>query len=281
MPYGYMEGQAGSGTKNGWGQYSLSIMFNAQSAGGVQRLQNENLAIHGGKVTLTASQGSIVTTGPVGTKNTATQTLSPAGYDHNYRAWWLQANASQQAQITMNVTSGSLVNPTFRVKGLTQLPALVKYNGTTLTANVDYYASYDKTNSEGWVTLIKNVSGSNTILIQASSNIVISSATVTPTSVSNKSSVALTFSVTATATGTMSTVKLDLSSIGGGSAVTMTSAGSNTYTYTYTMPAGVTPAVLSIPVTAIDILSNTQSSSIALTVTSVLLQQPMMVQSVQ
>ena len=269
MPYGYMEGQSGSGTKNGWGQYSLSIMFDAQSAGGVLRLQNENLAIHGGKVIVTASQGSVVTTGPIGTKNPSLQTLSPAGYDHNYRAWWLQSNISQQSQITMNVTSGSLLNPTFRIKGMNQAPAMVVYNGTTLTSNTDYFASYDATNSEAWVTLVKNVSGSNTILFQGSANIVISSLSVSPSSLSNYSSTILNFSVSASSTGgIVNSVKLNLSSIGGGSAVSMTLSSGNTYTCSYTLPAGQAIGSKSIPVTVTDNLSNTQTSAISLTITS-------------
>ena len=57
MPYGYMNGGnhvnnggAGmmSGTKNGWGQYSLSIIFDAMSEDGVKRVRNENSSIHNG-----------------------------------------------------------------------------------------------------------------------------------------------------------------------------------------------------------------------------------------
>ena len=266
MPYGYLNGQTGTGTKSGWGQYSLSIMFDAKSAGGVQRLQNENIAIQNGNVSVTATLGSVVTSGPVGTKNPATQTLSPAGYDHNYRTWWLQADASRQSQVTMNVTSATLMNPTFRIKGMTQVPAVVKYNGTALTSNVDYYASYYAANGEVWLTLLKNVTGSNTLFVQQSGAITISNATVTPSSVSNNAASNLTFAVTAI--GTISAVKLNLTPIGGGAAVAMTSAGGNNYTLSYTMAAGIATGTYAIPVTVTDNLSNTQTASIALTVTS-------------
>ena len=266
MPYGYLNGQTGTGTKSGWGQYSLSIMFDAKSAGGVQRLQNENIAIQNGKVSLTATLGSVVTTGPVGTKNPATQTLSPAGYDHNYRTWWLQADASNQSQITMNVTAATLMNPAFRIKGMTQVPAIVKYNGTVLVSNVDYYASYYAANGEVWLTLLKNVTGTNTLFVQQNGAITISSATVTPASVSNNASSNLAFAVTAI--GTITSVKLNLTSIGGGSAVSMVSAGGNNYTLSYAMAAGVATGTYAIPVTVTDNLSNTQTTSITLTVTS-------------
>jgi|GEM_PF-3448745 len=266
MPYGYVNGQTGCGTKAGWGQYSLSIMFDAKSAGGVQRLQNENVAIQNNQVTITATQGSVVTTGPVGTKNPATQSLSPAGYDHNYRTWWLQADGSNQSQITMNVTSATLVNPAFRIKGMTKVPDIVKYNNVSLTSNVDYYASYYAGNGEVWLTLIKNVTGSNTLQVQQNGAITVSAATVTPSSVSNNTASSLVFNVTAAGSGIG--VKLNLTSIGGGAAVSMTSAGGNNYTYSFPLAAGVVTGVYTIPVTITDNLSNTQTTSIPVTITS-------------
>lgn len=266
MPYGYLEGQAGSGTKSGWGQYSLSIMFDAKTAAGVQRLKTENLAIQNGQVTLAATLGSVVTTGPVGTKNPTLQTLSPVGYDHNYRTWWLQADASKQSQITMNVTSATLVNPTFRIKGMTAVPGIVKFNGTALVSNVDYYASFESSASEVWLTLIKNVTGSNTLLVQESGTINITTATVTPSSVSNNTATTLAFAVSAT--GTITSVKLNLTAIGGGAAVSMTTAGGNNYTLSYLMAAGVVTGTYAIPVTVTDNLANVQTGSITLTVRS-------------
>ena len=269
MPYGYMEGAASTGTKGGFGQYSVSVMFDALSTGGVDRLRTENAAIHSGSVVLTAIQGTVVTTGPVGTSNPATQTLSPAGYDHNYRAWWLQANVNEQAEVTMNVSSGVLKNPLFRVKGLSALPKVVRYNGTVLVENIDYYASFNVSTSEAWVTLAKSVSGSASILIQVNTlGASISAAAVTPATVLAGSGTQIVFSATASSlAGSISKMELDLTSVGG-SKVLMSSIGNNNYTYTYTVPNGVVLGAKQIVLTATDDKANTDTRNISLKISS-------------
>jgi hypothetical protein len=272
MPYGYMDGKpapglTSTGTKAGYGQYSLSVVFDALAAGGVKRIIAENRIIQN-TVTLTATLGSVVTTGPVGTANPTMQTLVPAGYDHNYRAWWLQGNTSDQAQVTMNVATGSLKNPTFRIKSFTQIPNVVMFNGNLLKANKDYYASYDATNTEAWVTLLKDVSGSNSILFQGnSSGITINSAKVTPASVSNNAIANLVFDVAATVGGTVKSVTLDLTAIGGGAAVAMTK-GTTNYGFTYAMPAGITLGSKTVTVTVTDNVGNTNTATIPVIITS-------------
>jgi hypothetical protein len=270
MPYGYMNGTGDGATavKNGWGQYSLSIVFDNYTEGGVKRVRDENRVIHNGNVTLTASVGSVVTTGPVGTANPATQTLSPAGFDHNYRTWWVQASGTGEANLTMAVNSGSLKHPTFRVKNMSGLPATVEYNGSAIVSGTDYYASYNSSTNEVWLTLIRTLSGSNTIRIvdATPSGITISAATVTPSTVYNNVANSLTFSVTATDDGSISTVMLNLSAIGGGTTVPMTLVSANTYSFTYNMAAGVSVGTKSIGVTVTDNASNTKTDNILLTV---------------
>ena len=274
MPYGYMEGMPPTGfsltgTKNGWGQYSLSIVFDALTTAGVKRVMGENRIIQNGNVSLSASIGSVVTSGQVGTKNPATQVLSPAGYDHNYRAWYVQTNGSDQVQVTMNVSSGSLTNPTFRIKNISQIPNNVTFNGNLLTENSDYYASYDGVNNEAWVTLLRNVTGSNTILIQGNTTgITIFSVNVNPSSVSNHSSTNLTFNITASATGTIKNITLDLSSLGGSNLATLSATGGNNYMLNYTLPSGIPTGIKSINVTASDLVNQVHTANITLTITS-------------
>ncbi|MFL5727951.1 MAG: T9SS type A sorting domain-containing protein, partial [Cytophagaceae bacterium] len=159
---------ASVGNKNGWGQYSVSVVLDAMSEAGVKRVRDENRAIQNGSVSLTANTGSIVTTGPVGTVNPATQTLSPAGYDHNYRTWWVNADASGNTDITMTVTGATLQNPTFRIKSSGSLPTSVKYNSTLLTDGVDYFASYNSSASEVWITIVRSVTGTANLQVSSS-----------------------------------------------------------------------------------------------------------------
>jgi hypothetical protein len=268
MPYGYMNGTSTAGTKNKWGQYSLSIVFDAQSENGVKRVRDENRVIQNGNVSLTASVGSVVTTGPVGTANPATQTLSPAGYDHNYRTWWAQAGGAGEVQLTMAVNSGVLANPTFRIKNMSALPGVVEYNSTALVSNTDYYASYNASTNEVWLTLIRNVSGSNTLrVVDANvSGIVIASASVTPSSVFNNVANNLSFVVDATDDGSVASVKLDLTAIGGGSAVDMTLVGVHVFNLSYTLPAGTSTGTKTIIATVTDNSGNQKTQNITLTV---------------
>ncbi len=270
MPYGYMNG-SGDGAaaiKSGWGQYSLSIVFDALAENGVKRVRDENRVIHNGNVSLTASAGTVVSTGPVGTANPNTQTLSPAGFDHNYRTWWAQANGSGEANLTMTVNSGVLKNPTFRIKNMSGLPGTVEYNGAAVVSGVDYFASFNSSTNEVWLTLKKDVSGAKTIRIvdAVPSGIVISSALVSPASVYNNVSTNLTFAVNATDDGSIASVKLDLTSIGGGSAVIMTLASASTYTYPYTLAAGASLGTKTIVVTVTDNSGNQKTELITLTV---------------
>jgi peptidoglycan/xylan/chitin deacetylase (PgdA/CDA1 family) len=105
------------------------------------------------------------------------------------------------------------------------------------------------------------------IVLKVSTGIVISSATVTPSVVSNNTSNNLSFAVTATDDGSISNVAIDLSPIGG-TAVTMTSAGGNNYTLSYNLPAGTSTGAKTFIVTAADNSGNTNTSTIPITITS-------------
>jgi hypothetical protein len=143
-------------TKNGWGQYSLSVVLDTKSEGGVTRLRNENLAIQSGKVSLTASVGQVAVEGPVGYANPNLQALSPAGFDHVFRVWLVRADGGRAA-FALDAAA-PIANPTFRVIGLGHAPR-VQIDGAAATADVDYFASLDTARSEVWLTLLKTLSG--------------------------------------------------------------------------------------------------------------------------
>jgi len=105
------------------------------------------------------------------------------------------------------------------------------------------------------------------IILKVSTGIVISSATVMPSVVSNSTSNNLAFAVTATDDGSISKVEIDLSSIGGGKTA-MTSAGGNNYTLSHNLPAGTSTGIKNLTVTATDNSGNTNTSTISMNVTS-------------
>ncbi len=106
------------------------------------------------------------------------------------------------------------------------------------------------------------------ITLKVSTGIVISSAAVTPSTVSNNTSNNLSFVVNATDDGSISKVEIDLSPVGGGAAVAMTSAGGNDYTLSYNLPAGTSTGTKNLTVTATDNSGNTNTSTISINVTS-------------
>lgn len=107
------------------------------------------------------------------------------------------------------------------------------------------------------------------IVLATSSNIVITSATVTPASVSNNALAPVTFDVTATATsGSIASVVLNLTSIGGGAAVSMTSSGATTWTKNFSIASGFPIGTYSVPVLVTDNLANTLPTTISISVTA-------------
>lgn len=172
VPYGWMNASGdaldGSFIKNGWGQYSLSIIFDAKADSGVMRIRDENRIIHTSGVTFAATVGTIKTQGPVGVTNPALQTLSPVGYDHNNRAWWITSSGNR-ADLTLNITqtARTLVSPILRIANMNALPSQVTLNGSVLSSGTGYYASFDQMNKEVWITLVRAISGNNRIVIDA------------------------------------------------------------------------------------------------------------------
>ena len=92
-----------------------------------------------GNVTLQARTGAVKLQGPVGTVNPNLQSLSPAGFDHNYRAWWVDAS-SEKAVLDFNFLHGAtIVNPTFRFSNMHAGPKSVALNVRSLNVNKDYF----------------------------------------------------------------------------------------------------------------------------------------------
>lgn len=145
---------------SGWPRksYSIYVVLGPHSTAPVdtQRTQVENVQT----VTLTASTGSVATSGPAGVNRADTMIYAPPGYDPVYGA--LSFIASGNA-LTANIAvgAGTLTKPLIIVRGYGAVtyPAQVKLNGVTLAIDVDYFPSLRAGSSELWITLNRNLSG--------------------------------------------------------------------------------------------------------------------------
>jgi hypothetical protein len=143
--------------------YSVVIVVGTKSAAGVDTLVKELEAVHGGKVTLTATSGSVVTSGPEGCGSTKAFTYDPPGFNHVYRTWDLDHGASS-TDFSLAVTSGAVHNPVFAIHGYGSAPGQVSLGGKALTSGVDYAASVDATGTL-FLTVMGDLSGTSTISV--------------------------------------------------------------------------------------------------------------------
>lgn len=153
-------GPRGNLTASGWPKksYSLYIVLGSHAtdavAAQVTQMETEQ------KVSLAATVGSVATSGPAGVNRADTVNYSPVGYDPVYSALVFNA-ASNALTATIGVSSGALKNPMIIVRNYTSgsYPTTVKFGGSTLTMDVDYFPSLRSDKSELWITLNKNISG--------------------------------------------------------------------------------------------------------------------------
>jgi hypothetical protein len=115
--------------------------------------------------TFTATVGAVATMVPAGVGRTDLVTASPAGYDHRYSVWSVEA-AQNRAVMRLSTTKGALTSPSFVVSNFTAsaLPTLV-VDGELLRANVDYFMSLDATTGRLWITLPGSWSGTHDITV--------------------------------------------------------------------------------------------------------------------
>ena len=146
-------------TAPGWDKksYSTYIVLGAHTTDpvGAQVTQIETIA----GLTLSATLGSVVTSGPAGINRAETVTYVPAGYNHVYGALTFTAN-SNRLDANIAVSNGTSKNPLFIIKSYSgALPTLVKLRGVALVADTDYFASVRADASELWLTLAANLTG--------------------------------------------------------------------------------------------------------------------------
>ena len=120
--------------------------------------------------TLTASVGSVRTSGIAGVGRTDTVTYSPAGFSSIFGTWEVNAAANNNLTLSFAVPStapSTLDNPIIVVNNYTRTtaPTQVLFNGTVLVANSDYFVSLRPNQSQLWITLNKKLAGTNSFSI--------------------------------------------------------------------------------------------------------------------
>ncbi|MBU0677368.1 MAG: glycoside hydrolase family 26 protein [Verrucomicrobia bacterium] len=165
LPEGAVDG--GYGSSAYYQNYTLALMLAPRSRGGVTNLIAETETIHS-SVSFTANDGRIETQGREGVACPNTFTYSPAGYDHVYRTWRASMSASNTAALNLDLSSGSLRNPTFSLRHFqgAQAPISVEWNAAPLTADTDYFASVDDVRDILYLTVDGTFTSSNTITVQ-------------------------------------------------------------------------------------------------------------------
>jgi len=109
--------------------------------------------------TLSAALGSVALSGPAGVNRPDTVSYAPAGWNHVYGAFALNA-AANRIDVNLNVASASLTRPLLIVSGWTAgLPGVLRFNSTPLVQDVDYFPSLRADRQELWITLNRDLSG--------------------------------------------------------------------------------------------------------------------------
>jgi len=121
-------------------------------------------------MTLSTTTGSVVTSGPAGVTRADSVTYQPAGYNHVYGALAFSAGGNQ---LDANIAVGNaktLKKPVIIVSNYSGAEPTVRFGGTLLVADADYFASLRPAASELWITLNRNLSGAtNHLQINVSS----------------------------------------------------------------------------------------------------------------
>jgi hypothetical protein len=136
--------------------YSLFVILGEHSALPIEEQVTQIETVQ--TLTLSATAGSVVTSGRAGVTRADSVTYAPAGYDHVYSA--LAFNASgNNLDANIAVGAGTLKHPMLIIHNYTGAAPAVKLDGVMLAADADYYASLRADASELWITLNRNLTG--------------------------------------------------------------------------------------------------------------------------
>jgi len=152
----------GGGTLSGYPyqSYGVALVLGPKSSTTSQVALTERLTAS----SITATRGSVVTTGPAGVGRTDNRAYAPAGYNPISATFDVAAEAGTGAAVfTFDPKGKAIKNPVFRIVSypLTTEPTGVRMGTTNLVDNADYAVSRDGTTL--WLVLKKTVSAPTTI----------------------------------------------------------------------------------------------------------------------
>ena len=139
-----------------WESYSVFVVLDRHSVLPVEAQVTQVETVQG--LALSATVGSVATSGPAGVNRVDTITYVPAGYDKVYSALTFEA-AGNSLDATIGIGSGTLRKPLVIVRSVTAYPTTVKLNNVTLVRDTDYFPTLRADKSELWITLNANLSG--------------------------------------------------------------------------------------------------------------------------
>jgi hypothetical protein len=145
--------------------YSVHIVLDPHTGNPTQAISLQ--AKTASLTTLTASLGTVKTSGIAGVGRSDTVTYSPVGYSPIFGTWEVNA-VNNQVNLSFAIAStapSTLDNPIIVVNNYTRTipPTQVLLNGTTLIANRDYFTSLRPGQSQLWLTLNRKLAGTNSL----------------------------------------------------------------------------------------------------------------------
>lgn len=146
--------------------YSTHIVLGLHSPAptSAQVTQVENAMLS----TLSASVGTVLTSGPAGVNRVDPRNYQPAGYNRVYGTWDVDVGASANAAtITLDTGGPVLKNPIFVLHNYTSPnpPTSVTLDAAPLAADAGYYATVDPVGLRLWITLNSDWAGSHPLVI--------------------------------------------------------------------------------------------------------------------
>jgi hypothetical protein len=150
----------------GWPKvsYSVYVVLGEHSKDPTRTVAAQALAVDG--TVLTASVGTVATSGPAGAGRTDTVPYSPAGFNHVYGTWDVTASGNS-ASLAFVVPAGtSLAQPMLVVHGYDgSVPPTVLLDGSPIAAGDGFFASGRSDVAELWLTLNRTIAGTATLRI--------------------------------------------------------------------------------------------------------------------
>ena len=151
----------GNPTASGWPRqsYSTYVVLGLHSEGPVEAQVAEIEAVQ--ETTLTASVGTVAIEGPAGPGRDDDAIYQPAGWNHVYGLWTVDAVAGAADFNFSLANAATLTNPVIALRGWPGPlpPTEVRFNGGLLVPDVDYHASVFDDRDELLITLDRTLAG--------------------------------------------------------------------------------------------------------------------------